>query len=91
MSYIDIVLCETCTGKREVFQAPRFSHLAKGDMVIVESGDGEEMTNVVASVSISTNESEELSFIKAALNFEIEDLSQIKKKIVFRTFDYKED
>lgn len=89
--YIDLVLCETCTGKREVFQAPKFSHLKTGDMVIVEDGQGEEMTNVVASLSISTEESEELTFIKASLKFEIEELGRIKSKVTFRQFDYKED
>ena len=90
--YIDIVLCETCTGKRDVYQAPRFTHLNHGDMVIVESGEGEEMTNVVASISINLEESEELNFIKAALDItEIEDLNRIKSKVVFRALDYKED
>ena len=90
--YIDLVLCDTCTGKRDVYQAPRFTHLNRGDMVIVESGEGEEMTNVVASISINLEESEELNFIKAALGItEIEELNRIKSKVVFRALDYKED
>ena len=90
--YIDLVLCETCTGKREVFKAPRFSHLNEGDMVIVESGEGEEMTNVISSVSISTEESEELTFIKATMNIsDIKDLDRIKSRVVFRKFEYEEE
>ena len=89
--YIDLVLCETCNGRREVFQAPRFSHLEAGEMVTVESGEGLEMTNVVASLSIRTSDSEELTFIKEALKFDLADLRRIKSRMMFKNLDYKED
>lgn len=90
--YIDLVLCETCTGKRDVFLAPRWSNLKSGDMVIIEDGEGEGMTNVLASVTIGTDDTEELEFIKATMNFsDIEDLNRIKSKVVFKQFKYEED
>ena len=89
--YIDLVLCETCNGKREVFRAPAFSHLSKGEMVIVETDEGEEMTNVVSSLCISPREIDELAFITKALKFEVDELRKIKSKVVFRTLEYKED
>lgn len=88
--YIDLVLCETCTGNREIFQAPKFSHLAEGDMVIAENGDGEVMTNVIKSISIGTND-EDFDFLKAALKFELEDLNRIKSRVYYRELEYKED
>ena len=89
--YIDLVLCETCNGKKEVYQAPRFTHLRAGEMVIVEDGQGEEMTNVLASLSISTEESEELTFIEKALDISIDELNRVKSRVVFKAFDYEED
>lgn len=89
--YIDLVLCETCNGKREVFRAPAFSHLKNGEMVIVETDKGEEMTNVVISLCIGLDETENLAFIKEALQFEVDELEKVKSKVVFRTLDYKED
>lgn len=85
--YIDLVLCETCNGKREVFQAPAFSHLLSGDMVIVECEEGEEMTNVVISLTISPEDKEELAFITKALKFEVDELMKIKSKVVFRRLE----
>ena len=91
--YIDLVLCETCNGKREVFQAPSWSHLKESDMVIVESGEGEEMTNVVCSLTLRKDEVEEFEFITAVLNLPhtLEELNRIKSKVVFKALDYKED
>ena len=89
--YIDLVLCETCNGKREAFQAPAFSHLSSGDMVIVECEEGEEMTNVVISLTISPEDKEEIAFITKALKFEVDELMKIKSKVVFRRLEYKED
>lgn len=89
--YIDLVFCKALTGETEVFQAPAFSHLKEGDMVIAQSEEGEIMTNVVASVCIST-ESEELDFILKMLNAEsYEELERVKSKVTYRDLEYKED
>ena len=89
--YIDLVLCETCTGNREIFQAPKFSHLAQGDMVIAENGDGEVMTNVIKSISIGINDCEEFDFMKKALKFELKDLNRIKSRLYIRELEYEEE
>ena len=90
--YIDLVLCETNNGKRELFQAPRFSRLSKGEMVIAECEEGDVMTNVLASMSINLEaDTDETDFLKTALGFEVEELGKIKSRVVFRAMDYKED
>ena len=89
--YVDLVLCKTLTGDMDVYQAPQFSHLKAGDMIIAESENGETMTNVVASISIST-ESEELDFILKLISAESwEELERVKSKVIYRDLDYKED
>ena len=89
--YIDLVFCKSLTGETEVFQAPAFTHLKEGDMVIAQSEEGEIMTNVVASVSISTD-SDELDFILKMLNAEsFEELEKVKSKVIYTDLDYKEE
>lgn len=86
--YIDLVLCETCNGKRKLLQAPAWTSLKAGDMVIASCGDGEMMLNVVSSICIGTD-TEEFEFILKLVN--PLELEKIKSKIIIRTLDYKED
>ena len=92
-NYIDLVLCETCNGKKELFQAPAFSHFKNGEMVIVETESGDGMTNVVSSLCLRFDEQEECDFIKAALNVSgsFDELDRIKSRVVFRKFEYEEE
>ena len=89
--YIDLVFCKSLTGETEVFQAPAFTHLKEGDMVIAESGDGETMTNVVTSIEVGTD-SDELEFILKLIDVgSYEELTKIKSKVIYRNLEYKED
>ena len=89
--YIDLVFCKSLTGEKEVFQAPAFSHLKEGDMVIAQSENGETMTNVIASIETSI-ESDELAFILKLINVgSYEELSRLKSKVIHRELEYKED
>ena len=89
--YVDLVLCKTLAGEMEVYQAPQFSHLKEGEMIIAESENGETTTNVVASISIST-ESEELDFILKLIGAgSWEELERVKSKVIYRNLEYKED
>ena len=87
-NYIDLVLCESAHGTSRLYQAPKFSHLDKGTLVIAESGDGEETLNVVSSISIATD-SEEFAFIMEL--FKVDELERIKSKVRIVALDYKED
>ena len=84
--YIDLVLCETCNGKREVFEAPGFSHLKKGEMVIVETENGQDMMNVIQSLCISIK-SEELEFI----NEIVETSGRVKSKVIYKELEWEEE
>lgn len=86
--YIDLVLCETCNGKRELLQAPAWTHLKAGDMVVASCGDGEVMMNVVSSICIGTD-TEEFEFILEMANSV--ELEKIKSKIIIRELNYEED
>lgn len=89
--YVDLVLCKTLTGGQDVFQAPAWSHLKEGDMVIASDEDGEVMTNVVASICIGTD-SEELDFILKLVNAEdIDELEKVKSKVIYKNLEYKEE
>ena len=93
-NYIDLVICESFNGKREFFQAPAFSHLENGEMVIVECAAGEGLTNVVASHSLRLTDKEEVDFIKAALNIpeyeSLDEIDRIKGRYIFRKLDFEE-
>ena len=59
MSYVDLVICETLTGKTELFRAPKFSFLKPGDEVT----DGRDVKlKVIDVINIST-EKDEYRFI----------------------------
>ena len=90
-NYVDLVLCETTSRKREVFLAPKWSHLESGDMVVTESETGNGMTNVVASMTVDTTDDEMVNFLEMALIFKFKELNRVKSRVVFRAFDYKED
>lgn len=84
MSYVDLVICETLTGKTELFQAPKFSFLQPGDEVM----DGRDVKlKVIDVINIST-ETDEYRFITEL--FSITEPRKLLGKIKFEKFEYKE-
>lgn len=89
--YVDLVLCKTLTGGQDVYQAPSWSHLKEGDMVIAEDEDGEIMTSVLATISLG-RDSEELGFILQLINAEdVDELERIKSKVIYKNLEYTEE
>lgn len=84
MSYVDLVICETLTGKTELFRAPKFSFLKPGDEVT----DGRDVKlKVIDVINIST-ETDEYRFITEL--FSITEPRKLLGKIKFEKFEYKE-
>ena len=87
--YVDLVLCKHSNdGRFYLFQAPRFTHLHKGSLVIVDTVHGEKEAEVVNSISCEPD-TEEFNFIvdmcKATLP-----LKRVLKEIAYRELDYSD-
>lgn len=90
--YIDIVavrLIEDKSGKLYLFCAPRFSHIRKGDEVIVETVRGESRAEAVASVTMSPD-SDMWDIILQGYG-ETTPLNKVKKLVSYYTVKYDDE
>ena len=89
--YFDFVLIkhDGC-DKNYLFRAPAFSHLKKGDMVTVDTKNGEKMVTVVSSVCVKKTDMETIDFIMNATGAG-DDVRKVVSKIQFDDFEYEED
>jgi hypothetical protein len=91
IKYFDFVLCQTLFENTiKLYHAPRFSGLKKGDMVTVETLDGEQMAKVIACSTIGDNEKTTIDLIMEATKSP-EELPKVLKKMTFREFEEDED
>lgn len=91
IKYFDFVLCQTLFENTiKLYHAPRFSGLKKGDMVTVETLDGEQMAKVIACTTIGDNEKTTIDLIMEATNSPKE-LPKVLTKMNFREFEFEED
>jgi hypothetical protein len=87
MSYVDLVLCETSTGRTELFQAPKFSLLKPYDEVTVDIGKGQESILKVKDVINISTQSDEYRFITEL--FGVPEPRKLAGKISHQRFDYE--
>lgn len=91
IKYFDFVLCQTLFENTiKLYHAPRFSGLKKGDMVTVETLDGEQMAKVIACTTIGDNEKTTIDLIMEATKSP-EELPKVLTKMKFREFEFEED
>ena len=91
MSYIDLVACKHPNDNRAyLFKAPQFSHLEKGDKVIVETKNGEKEVEVITTYTIGDNEDDLWSMFIALSGAEIP-LKRVLRKITYREYKYEEE
>lgn len=91
IKYFDFVLCQSLFENTiKLYHAPRFSGLKKGDMVTVETLDGEQMAKVIACTTISDNEKTTIDLIMEATKSP-EELPKVLTKMKFREFEFEED
>lgn len=88
--YFDFVLCKHQTGKKELLYAPAWTNLKKGDMVVVDTDNGEMTSTVISSITLAHDEKNEIDFIMNATDSP-KDLHRIISKVIFDKIDYKED
>lgn len=87
-NFIDLVVCKhSANDNAYVFQAPAFSLLRKGDKVIVETKQGEQMAEV-ERVYTARNSGEELDFILIASGATLP-LKRVLKKVTYKEFEYE--
>ena len=87
--YFDFVLCKQ--GDRNfLFRAPEWSHLEKGDLVVVETKNGEKNATVVSSITLSINDKDEIDFIMNATGADPV-VKRVLRKIVYKDLEYEED
>ena len=99
--YIDLVLCRVKSpaynGNMEnsidLFCAPRFTHLKEGQMVVVDTEDGEMTAIVLKSVSMGKYDNEELDFILTLAGKDVDSLRRVISEVNFRKlyFDGEEE
>ena len=90
-NYIDLVACKHANNDKVfLFRAPRFSYLNKGDMVIVETKNGESEATVEASRTVDLHDNDFVEFICCLSGAELP-LKRVLKKVTYREFDYMEE
>ena len=87
MSYVYLVICETSTGRTELFQAPKFSLLKPDDEVIVDQ-KGQDVKLKVKDVINMSIQSDEYRFITEP--FCVVEPRKLVGKVTFQKFEYKE-
>ena len=89
--YIDLVLVRQPMVKNPLLRyAPAFSHLKKGDEVMIETDHGNEQNaQVISSYTISPHD-DEYRFILDAVQ-EREPLLKVTAHIILYKFDFKEE
>jgi hypothetical protein len=86
--YKDYVLCKVENSEKPyLFYAPRYTYLEQGDMVIVETKDGEKKAEVIQSITFEES-SKEVDFIVRCTGATI--IKKILKTIRFKELDYSE-
>lgn len=99
--YIDLVLCRVKSpayngipeDNTDLFCAPRFSHLKEGQMVVVDTEDGEMTATVIKSVSMGKYDNEELDFILTLAGKDVKSLRRVISEVQFKKlyFDGEEE
>lgn len=88
--YIDLVSCKhSKNGNVFLFQAPAWSHLKKGDDVIVDTIRGEHPAFVVDAITVDID-SDTFNFIVDSMEATLP-LKRVLKKFDYKTFEYEED
>ena len=89
--YFEFVLVkhEGC-DKPYLFRAPAFTHLKKGDMVVVDTKRGLQMANVLGAIDVSKDDIESINFIMEATGADT-DVKKVISKVNFSELDYEED
>lgn len=91
VDYIDLVACKHMNNdKAFLFHAPKFTHLDKGDKVIVETKKGNAEATVEASYTIDPDDNDLMELILSLSGAELP-LKKVLKKIKYIDFEYKED
>ena len=89
--YFDFVLCKTLfTSKTDLFHAPSWSTLKKGDLVVVETSSGEQMATVMATMTLSKDNLDGIDFVMTVTGADT-NVRKVLSKVEYRTFDYEED
>ena len=84
--YFDFVLCKhPNSDKSYLFHAPAWSHLEKGDLVVVDTKKGEQMTTVVSRITLGDDETDMIDFIMNATGADT-DVKKVLRKVVYREF-----
>lgn len=90
MSYVDLVMCETPTGKVELYQAPNVSMLKPDDLVVIKNDKEQDVNLKVKNVISISNKSDEYRFILELFGI----LTHPKKligKITYQKFEYRDE
>ncbi len=91
--YFDMVLCKVGVSDRAIlFRAPAFTHLSKGDRVIVETRTGTNGAVVMGVHSVDKNDKDEIDFIITACGQGgQEPLRRVLSKCLFHELQYDDD
>ena len=90
-NYFDFVLVELEGGSKPyLFRAPAWSYFECGDLVIVDTCNGEQTATVLSSITVSADEKKEIDFIMRATRADT-DVKKVLKKVEFKELVYEED
>lgn len=83
MNYIDLVICkhEGCEHPF-LYQAPAWSNLKKGDLVIVDTECGEEYAIVERSYTVDITNTSQFEFILLSAGVDVP-LKKVLQKVVY--------
>lgn len=89
--YIDFVLCTKVPGGvQSMFYAPGFSHIEKGDLVLVETDEGKTTADVVASVTVDREDEAMVDMLMRLYGSRPDSIKRVNSKVRFTELDYSE-
>lgn len=92
--YVDFVLCQKLGAEPTLYYAPGFSHIKKGDMVLVEGEVGRQTADVIASTTVAKTEVDLIDMLMRLAG--VKDCKKVLatysiKEVDFSKFEEEED
>lgn len=91
MNYVDLVVVKMNNGSQYLFQAPRWSHLEKDDVVRVDTVHGIESGTVVGSITTDAELHDDEAKLLIDMLGATLPLAKVRAKMEYRVLYYEDE
>lgn len=88
--HFEFIWAKADDGHEELFYAPAFKSFKSGDMIIVDTDDGEQAAIIISTLCLGDYQKDEIDFIMKSTHAPRE-LHRVISKVRFEKLRYEED